>query len=124
MVDLLSFDADSPLLGLAARVYALTWQRDYEDSREFFLKYARFPCFYGLIAVVDNRVVGTTFGVQTLPGQWWHTKVAARIGSSHAALQHAWVLVELAVLPAYRNQKHGTALHDRIIQLQPFPNVL
>jgi ribosomal protein S18 acetylase RimI-like enzyme len=124
MVDLLPFNAESPLLSLAARIYAATWNRTADESRQYFQQYARFPYFYGLIAVIENRVVGTAFGVQSLPGHWWHNKVAQRVGRSHLALQHAWVLVELAVLPGYRNRHTGSALHDRILELQPFPNVL
>lgn len=124
VVDILPFSAGSALLDRAARVYAITWNRDYEDSRQFFLKYAEYPFFYGLIAVVDNRVVGAAFGVQTLPGHWWHDRVARRVGTHHPALQQAWVLVELAVVPGYRNRQTGSLLHDQIMQIQPFPNLL
>lgn len=125
VVQLEAYDADSPLLAEGARVYAQTWQRDLEDSIDFFSEYADFPDFRGLVArLPDGRVIGVAFGTRAQPEHWWHRAVAEQVGSGHPALQNAWVLVELAVLPGYRNHGLGTRLHDAILAAQPLPRVL
>lgn len=117
--ELLSFQHDSKLLRDAANVYQLVWDRDPEDSLIFFRKYARFPHFRGYVARVNGLVVGTVFGTASLPGQWWHDKVAEQVGASHPSLQHAWVLTELAVLETHRNQGIGGMLHDLVLRDLP-----
>jgi len=123
-VKIIPYHYRSPLLQEAVRIYTTVWERDKEDSFFFFRKFAQYSHFYGFVAQVDERVVGMTFGTTSLPGQWWHDKVAAQVGADHPALHHAWVLTELAVLAAYRNQQIGAMLLDHVLDVQPFPNVL
>lgn len=122
--DIVPFTPQSTLLYDAVRVYATVWQRDAEESLLFFRKFASLPDFVAFIARREKQVVGMAFGTASLPGQWWHDKVAARVGEGHPAFQRAWVLTELAVLQSCRNQGVGAALHDRIVVAQPMPNLL
>jgi ribosomal protein S18 acetylase RimI-like enzyme len=69
-------------------------------------------------------VVGMGFGARSEPGQWWHDAVAAQVGSDHPALEDAWVLVELAVLPEHQGRGIGSALHDAILAAQPCARTL
>lgn len=123
-VELLSFQHDHKLLREAARIYQIVWDRDPEDSQIFFRKYARFPHFRGYIARINGITVGTIFGTASLPGQWWHDKVAEQVGEQHPALQDAWVLTELAVLEAYRSRGIGGLLHDHVLRDLPLKTAL
>jgi ribosomal protein S18 acetylase RimI-like enzyme len=115
---------NSNCLNAAARVYATTWRRDVHETQTYFRRYAQMPHFYGLVALVEKCVVGVTFGIQSVSGQWFHDQVALHVGVDHPALHQTWVLTELAVLPAYRHQAIGGALHDAIVEQQPFPRLL
>jgi ribosomal protein S18 acetylase RimI-like enzyme len=123
-VEIIPYHYRSHLLQDAVRIYVETWKRNREESLVFFRNYAQLEHFYGFVARVDEHVVGVAFGVESKEGRWWHDKVAEQIGADHPALQEAWVLTELAVLPNYRNQQIGTLLHDHILDEQPCPNVL
>ncbi len=112
------------ILREAVRIYATVWQRDTEDSFVFFRSSLDLPEYVGYAALLQDRVVGFAWGTASLPGQWWHDKVAQRVNPAHPALQNAWVLTELAVLAPYRNQNIGGLLHDRVLAEQPFPNAL
>lgn len=123
-IQYIPFNYKSSLLYDALRVYCEVWGRNYEDSLMFFRKYARYEHFIGYVASYKSRVIGMGFGTISEKGQWWHDKVAEKVGENHRALQNAWVLTELAVLKEYRNRQIGEALHERVLKAQPFPNVL
>jgi ribosomal protein S18 acetylase RimI-like enzyme len=123
-VEIVPYHYRSPLLQDAVRIYVDTWQRNREESLVFFRNYAQLEHFYGFVAKIDRKVVGVAFGVESKTGRWWHDKVATQVGADHPALQDAWVLTELAVLADYRNQQIGKLLHDHVLDVQPFPNVL
>lgn len=115
----------SPHLDDAVRVYADTWRRNHDRAREFIVDYGtQQPDFYGFVALDDLLVVGMAFGTRSQPGQWWHDKVAAKLGPDHDALRCAWVLTELAVSPRYRQNGIGTRLHDALLKAQPYRHVL
>ncbi len=119
------YTAESPLFGGAVRAYAATWERDWLLAREFMARYARYPDFRGFVALASARsVVGMGFGTRSAPGQWWHDAVAAQIGADHPALQDAWVLVELAILPTYQGRGIGGRIHDALLAGQPCPRTL
>jgi ribosomal protein S18 acetylase RimI-like enzyme len=122
--ELLSFQYNSRFLLDAVAVYQTVWDRDPDDSLFFFRKHSRFPSFRGFVARLNGVVVGTVFGTASLPGHWWHDKVAEQVGAEHPSLQDAWVLTELAVLEAYRNQGIGGLLHDRVLRDLPLTYAL
>jgi ribosomal protein S18 acetylase RimI-like enzyme len=123
-LELISFNYRSSLLYEALRIYCTVWGRDKEESLSFFRKYARMPDFLGYVASVDNSIVGMGFGTASQTGQWWHDKVAEKIGKSHPALQDAWVLTELAVLRDYRQKNIGSLIHERLVKEIRYPNML
>jgi ribosomal protein S18 acetylase RimI-like enzyme len=118
------FHRDSHLLDACASIYGQTWNRSVSDARWTFDEYMTFPHFQGVVAYWDREEIGFALGTQSLPGQWWHDCVAAHIGSSHPALQDAFILCELAVLPLYRNMGIGRQLHDTLLAAQPMPNAV
>jgi ribosomal protein S18 acetylase RimI-like enzyme len=123
-VSIVPFDAQSPYLDGAVGVYTSTWPSNEEEIRAFILGYAGYPGFRGFVALLNGEVVGMGFGTQSLPGQWWHDKVAAHVGRDHPALRDAWVLVDLAVLEAYRGNGIGTLLHHALLESQLYRRAL
>ena len=122
---LVPFYYDSPLLIDAVRVYTRVWTyRLFGESVTFFQSNAIRPDFYGFVVQAAGQTVGMGFGTKSEPGQWWHNKVAEKVGYEHPALQNAWVLVELAILPRYRNRGLGLRIHNTLLDAQPYPNVL
>jgi GNAT superfamily N-acetyltransferase len=124
-VRLVAYDRESPLLERALEVYARVWpDRDREEAREGFPRYAGYAGFHGLVAFDGDEPVGTGYGANSVPGIWWHDQTAAIIGGDHPALQDAWRLVELAVVAEYRGQGGGGRIHDTLIAAQPCPHLL
>ncbi|MCA9893801.1 MAG: GNAT family N-acetyltransferase [Anaerolineae bacterium] len=123
--ELVPFTYNSPLLVDAVKVYTHVWsQRTYGESIDFFKNNARRQNFYGYVVRAGKQTIGMGFGTRSMIGQWWHDKVAQKVGEDHPALQDAWVLVELAILPNYRNRGLGLRIHDALLADQPYPNVL
>ncbi|HZR43311.1 MAG TPA: GNAT family N-acetyltransferase [Ktedonobacteraceae bacterium] len=118
------FTASSPYLEDVVWLYTETWPSDPDEIRSFISRYATYPDFRGQVALVENKVIGMGFGHRSRPGDWWHNRIAALLGTDHPALQDAWVLVELAVLEVYRGEGIGTALHNTLLQNQPCPRAL
>lgn len=123
-ITLMPFTPESALFHDAVNAFTQTWNRDHFDAMNFMRKQATYSNFYGLTAHVDGEVAGMGFSTRSEPGQWWHDLVAAQVGSEHPALQHAWVLTELAVIPAFRGQGIGGRIHDMLLAEQGFPRVL
>lgn len=118
------FSETSPYLEGAVEVYLATWPSDPEEIRAFLTRYAGYPDFCGRVALLEQQVIGMGFGHRSRAGDWWHDRVAGSLGQDHPALQHAWVLVELAVLSDYRGQGIGKALHQALLSSQPCPRTL
>lgn len=123
-IELAEFAPGSKYAEGAAQVFADTWHRSLEDAIAFLGLQADYPDYRGLVALADGRVVGMVFGTASESGQWWHDRVAARVGESHPALRDAWVLTELAVLEDWRGQGIGARLHDEVLAAQPHPRAL
>jgi ribosomal protein S18 acetylase RimI-like enzyme len=118
------FSDASPYLEDALHIYLATWPDDPEKIRAFLTRYAGYPDFCGRVALLDQQAIGMGFGHRSQPGDWWHDRVAKALGPDHPALQNAWVLVELAVLPNHRGQGIGKALHQSLLSSQPCPRAL
>lgn len=104
----------------ALAVYARVWpERDRDEARENFTRYAGYEGFLGLVAYDGDEPVGVAYGATSQPGVWWHDQAAAGLGADHPALQDAWRLVELAVVAEYRGLGIGSELHDRLLAAQP-----
>jgi ribosomal protein S18 acetylase RimI-like enzyme len=113
------FGPDSIWFPGAVGVYARTWDRNWHKAWISMSQFSRYPQHRGLVALDGETVVGMIFGHRSLPGQWWHDRVAAQVGREHPALRDAWVVVELAVLPAYRNRSIGLQLLEALLDQQP-----
>ena len=119
------FDASSPTFDEVIRIYLAVFGGEEVGVREFITRYATtLPDWRGYVARVGDQVAGMGFGTRSLPGQWWHDKVAEQVGGEHPALQGAWVLVDLAVRPAYRNRGIGAAIMNALLASQPWPRAL
>jgi GNAT superfamily N-acetyltransferase len=120
-----SFDASSSTFGEVIRIYLEVFGGEEEGTRGFITRYATtLPDWRGLVALIGEDVAGMGFGVRSLPGQWWHDRVAEQVGADHPALQDAWVLVDLAVRPVYQRQGIGAAIMNTLLVSQPRPRAL
>ena len=68
-------------------------------------------------------LVGFGYGHTSLPGQWWHDRVAAALPPDAAGewLETPFVLVNLAVRPRRRREGIGGRLHDLLLETVPHP---
>jgi predicted GNAT superfamily acetyltransferase len=70
-IRLLPYNRNSPLLEEALRVYARVWpDRDRDEARENFTRYAGYADFRGLVAFVGEEAVGVGYGARSIPGIW------------------------------------------------------
>jgi ribosomal protein S18 acetylase RimI-like enzyme len=123
-IQLQAIELDNAQFYQAARVYAWVWQRSPEASAEHLRYYAQLTAFQGYLATAGMAAVGMGIGIAAQRGEWWYDRVAQVVGSEHPALQDAWILMELAVLPLFQNRGIGVILHDALLHELPFPNVL
>ncbi|HEU5346674.1 MAG TPA: GNAT family N-acetyltransferase [Ktedonobacterales bacterium] len=121
----------TPHFDEAVRRYLAIWPGEAQGIADFFTRYAALPDYQGLVALradgeggANGTTVGHGFGVRSLPGNWWHDKVAAQVGAEHPALRDAWVLVNLAVSPEERGRGIGGALMEALLAAQPCPRAL
>lgn len=115
---------ETPLFADAVRLYVATWPSDELNVTRFFTRYTTLPDYHGLAALHEGKLVGFGFGARSLPGQWWHDRLAAHVGIDHPALQDAWTLVDLAVAPEHRGRGIGGALMEALLAAQPCPRAL
>lgn len=108
----------------AVRLYLTIWPGGAHGISDFFTRYAALPDYHGMVALRDGALAGFGFGTRSLPGNWWHDRVAAQVGAEHPALRDAWVLVDLAVAQEYRGKGLGGALMEALLAAQPCPRAL
>jgi ribosomal protein S18 acetylase RimI-like enzyme len=119
------FTPESPHFKRLGPIYHEALGLDWEAERRSLLHYyERFPGFRGLVARVEDEVVGVGWGTRTGAGEWLHDRVTAQLGASHPALRDAWLLNILAVRPADQRRGIGAALHDALLAAQPCPRAL
>jgi ribosomal protein S18 acetylase RimI-like enzyme len=123
-IDILPLNLDSAHLEAAVEVYHEYTPGELSYQTQFFTSHMERLGYIGFVAQVEDKVIGVTFGSRSLAGQWWHEHVAAHVGTEHPALQDAWILTQLNVFEAYRNQGIGKLLHDKILAAQPCPRLL
>lgn len=124
-VRLVPYTQSGPELELALEVYARVWpERDRAEAREGFTRYAGYDGFRGLIVLLGDEAVGVGYGARTQPGIPWHDWTVPILGADHPALQDAWRLVELAVVPERQGLGIGGALHDALVAAQSCPHLL
>jgi len=95
---------------------------------EQLVRHAGRPGFRFLAALAeDGSLLGFAYGYTGGAGEWWHDRVAARLGEVEAA---RWLapghleLVELAVRPGSQGVGHGSALHDQLLRGWPGPTAV
>ena len=84
-------------------------------------RHVRYAEFRGLTAVVDDAVVGFTYGYRTQPGTWWNETIRPAMVKAGVEdwLDDAFEFVELSVLPAHQGAGIGGALHDTLMSDAP-----
>ena len=120
-IELRAYTAGSPLLEVGFGVYREVWperEHEFEETRESFERYATYANFAGIVAFHGDRPVGVGYGARSRPGIWWHDQVTPFFGEDHPALQDAWRLVELAVVPDMRRRQVGGMIHDTLLASQ------
>ena len=123
-VTLAPLQPGAPWFDEAVRLYCAIWPDDEDEMAAFFTRYSRMLDYHGLVALRDGRLAGFGFGVRSLPGNWWHDKVAEQVGPEHPALRDAWCLVDLAVAREERGRGIGGALMETLLAAQPCPRAL
>ncbi len=120
------FSADTNLLVDAVRVHTKASHKGWAGSYHFFKRAQEAAGFRGLVALVEENVVGTGFGyrAQARFGNWWYEKVAEQLGEDNPVLQDAWQLVTLDILETHRDVSIATALHNALLQAQPYSNFI
>jgi ribosomal protein S18 acetylase RimI-like enzyme len=116
VISLVPYTQGAPLLETALEVYTRVWpERDRDDAREGFTRYAGYDDFHGIVALRGATPVGVGYGARSSPGVPWHDLVSAELGGDHPALQDAWRLVELAVVAEARQCGVGGRIHDALL---------
>jgi ribosomal protein S18 acetylase RimI-like enzyme len=95
-----------------------------ERFRESLVRHAQLPGFRAVAAWGPGAdLVGFGYGHTSLPGQWWHDRVAAALTPEASArwLQRPFVIVNLAVRPRRRREGIGGRLHDLLLETVPHP---
>lgn len=77
--------------------------------------------FAAYVALLDDEVVGMTYGYSGKPGQWWHDTVVNNLAGDVASrwLGNSYELVEIAVSPDYQGRGIGTMLIERLLRDRP-----
>ncbi len=116
-----TFSESTDLLVDAVRIHTKVSGKGWAGSYHFFKRAEETAGFQGLVALIENKVVGTGFGyyAQAQFGNWWYEKVAEQLGADSPILQDAWQLVTLDILEPYRDMNVAFALHDALLDAQP-----
>ncbi len=95
-------------------------EEDFKDFAESLVRHTDFAGFRMIVARShsDGSIVGFSYGYDLAPGQWWYEHVAPQLpfGVADLLLDDAFLLTQLAVLPAFQRQGIGRQLHDALLE--------
>jgi ribosomal protein S18 acetylase RimI-like enzyme len=90
-------------------------------------RHAELPGFRAVAAWGPGAdMVGFGYGHTSLPGQWWHDRIADALAPDLVErwLDVPFVLVVLAVRPRRRREGIGGRLHDLLLESTPHPTAV
>lgn len=132
-VPLMAWPGEGPLFDAVVDLYCRVWgdppfartvpvpPPDREEVAARLKRHAGYPGFRGLVALESDRVVGFTYGYTSLPGQFYHEKLAAFLDPEETDrwLSDCFEYVELAVDPEVRRHGLGGRLLASLLEGLP-----
>lgn len=122
----ISFGSDSETLQASLKVYQSAWAGmsaiSDTELETMFARHSAYPGFLGLLARDHwtRQPVGIGYGHTDRPGQWWHNRVQPQLPEAYADwLDDCFVVVELAVLPAFRRRGIGRQIMEALLADRP-----
>ncbi len=132
----LPFSLDGALAGQAAYVYARAFagppyysdplRMEIEYLRNLRERHVRKPGLTPIVAIDKGIAVGTAYGYHLPPTDWWGDMVRARLEPAGLGewLSNAFVIVEVAVLPARQGCGIGHGLVRTLLEGRPEPTAI
>lgn len=121
-----TLDSGSETLQAALKVYQSAWAGmsaiSDTDLETMFARHSTYPGFLGLLARDrwTRQPVGLGYGHTDRPGQWWHNRVQPQLPEEYQDwLDDCFVVVELAVLPAFRRRGIGRQIMEQLLADRP-----
>ena len=116
MVKILSMTPD--ILDQVASLYNEIWNTDDASIKERLLKHSTYKGYKGIILLSDEKIAGFAYGYTSLPGQFYHEKLAKAFNPEEYEqwLTDCFEFVELAVHPDNRKQGFGSILVHNLLQ--------
>ncbi|MEH7239410.1 GNAT family N-acetyltransferase [Bacillus sp. JJ1562] len=119
MVKYSRIDLTENILDKVANLYKIVWDSADPLINERLLKHANYDGFKGIVILSDEEeAIGFSYGYTSLPGQFYHEKLAKEFSSEeyNKWLKDCFEFVELAVHPDYRQQGFGRILVNELLQ--------
>jgi len=106
------------IIDKVAGLYNTIWNSKDTSIKERILKHSTYKGYKGTILLTDEEIVGFAYGYTSLPGQFYHEKLAKEFNSEEYDkwLTNCFEFVELAVHPDYRKQGFGRMLVNKLLQ--------
>ena len=118
MVEILSINPSEKIIEKVADLYNTIWNCEDTTIKERIRKHSSYTGYKGMILLSDKEVVGFSYGYTSLPGQYYHEKLAKEFTTEEYDkwLTNCFEFVELAVHPDYRKQGFGRMLVNQLLQ--------